>query len=420
MKTRILSLALALLAGQAAAQPTLKTLFEAAEQHNVDQRVSAEQLNQAEAAYRQAWTGLLPSLTASGNWTNNQFEAVANFGGNELVIVPKNQLDATLRFELPLIDVGRWMRSAAAGQAQEAAAARQEQTRDAIHRQVASVWFNYAASVALVTSAQRSFDVAVAQLKLQEIRSQAGTVTELELLRSRAEVERTKQTIADAKSLVATTRRSLRTLTGLDPGEAAALPADDLSPEPGVEQLEGNLEGLPAVRAADYDAAGTEKLASNSRLSLVPTVTANFTQRFTNATGFQGAAAVYSAGVGFTWRLDVPTFQVISVSSAQAAQAQLASERARLNAKDQVFGDWQRLEAARVKVVAAAAQVQAAQRASQVSRDRYDVGAATQVDVIQAERDLFSAEVGQIQARTELASARVALRISAGLPLGLN
>ena len=44
---------------------------------------------------------------------------------------------------------------------------------------------------------------------------------------------------------------------------------------------------------------------------------------------------------------------------------------------------------------------------------------ATQIDVIQAERDLFSAEVNQIQARTELASSRVSLRLSAGLPLQL-
>jgi outer membrane protein TolC len=39
------------------------------------------------------------------------------------------------------------------------------------------------------------------------------------------------------------------------------------------------------------------------------------------------------------------------------------------------------------------------------------------VDVIQAERDVFSAEVAQIQARTELATARAALRLSAGLPV---
>jgi hypothetical protein len=38
----------------------------------------------------------------------------------------------------------------------------------------------------------------------------------------------------------------------------------------------------------------------------------------------------------------------------------------------------------------------------------------------QSERELFSAEVNQIQARTELASSHVALQISSGLPLNVE
>jgi outer membrane protein TolC len=62
--------------------------------------------------------------------------------------------------------------------------------------------------------------------------------------------------------------------------------------------------------------------------------------------------------------------------------------------------------------------IEAARRASTVAKDRYAVGATTQLEVIQVERDAFQAEVGHIQARTELASARAALRISAGRELG--
>jgi outer membrane protein len=99
------------------------------------------------------------------------------------------------------------------------------------------------------------------------------------------------------------------------------------------------------------------------------------------------------------------------------AAARLAAEKARLTARDQIHSDWQRFNAALQKIDAAETQVQAASRAAQVSRDRYAVGAATQVDVIQAERDLFTAEVAQIQARTDLATARLSLRLSAGRPL---
>jgi len=159
------------------------------------------------------------------------------------------------------------------------------------------------------------------------------------------------------------------------------------------------------------------KNADAARVALVPTLSGQFTERVSTLTGFTGAPDNWNGGLAATWRLDGPTVAGFKVQSAIESTASLAAERARLVARDQIHSDWQRLNAALQKIEAAKAQMQAAERAAQVARDRYAAGAATQIDVIQAERDLFGAEVSQIQARTELASARVALKISAGLPL---
>jgi outer membrane protein TolC len=257
----------------------------------------------------------------------------------------------------------------------------------------------------------------MAQLKLTEIRTSAGSVTELDLLRSKAEVARNRQVVADTESLVATSRRTLRTLSGLEPPDALPLPVDIVTPEAALAELEGRVEQLPAVQSADKDITAAGHLVTASKLVLVPTVSAQFTERLTNATSFTGKVGSYNAGLNLVWRLDVPTFMGMQAQAANESAAVLAGERARLQAKDQINSDWQRLTAALIKIDAASAQVDAAQRATQVARDRYAVGAATQVDVIQAERDVFSAEVSQIQARTELATARASLRISAALPL---
>src|SRR5207302_10816770 len=128
----------------------------------------------------------------------------------------------------------------------------------------------------------------------------------------------------------------------------------------------------------------------------------------------------YTAGVGLVWRLDGPTVYGGNAQSAAAAAARLGAERQRLASRDQIFNDWQRLTTAMEKVTAARAQVESAQRAAEVSRERYSAGAATQIEVIQAERDLFGAEVNHIQARTELASSHVALRISTGMSLNVE
>jgi outer membrane protein TolC len=99
------------------------------------------------------------------------------------------------------------------------------------------------------------------------------------------------------------------------------------------------------------------------------------------------------------------------------ASARIQAEKARLAAGDQIHADWQKVRAAVTKVKAARAQVAAARRAQQLATERYQAGVATQLDTIQTDRDVFSAEVNDIQARGELAAARLALRISAGLPL---
>jgi outer membrane protein TolC len=59
-------------------------------------------------------------------------------------------------------------------------------------------------------------------------------------------------------------------------------------------------------------------------------------------------------------------------------------------------------------------QISASRLASELARDRYTVGAATQLEVVQAQQDAFSADVARIQADAELAYARAALRVSAG------
>ncbi len=421
MKLALVTAALA--ASTAAAQGTLAEFLEAADSANVDRRISVEQRNRAAAEHRQAWTALLPSLSAQASWTHNQYEAKASFPDpatgtvRELVIIPGDQFDAVFRVDLPLIDTGRWFRAMAAAKSEESATLRELVTRDLVRRQVVSAYYAYGAALALRDSAKKSAAVAQAQLKLMEIRTGAGASTELELLRAKSEAQRMKQVVTDTGVLVATSRRTLRTLTGLEPPEALALPPDDLSPEAALETLERNVEQLPAVQAADRDAAAAGTMANASRLALVPTVGAQYTQRLTNATGFQGQSAVYNFGVNLQWRLDVPTFMGMQATSAGEQTAALASERARLVARDQLFSDYQRLDAALSKVESARVQAEVATRAAQVARDRYAAGAATQLDVITAERDLFTAEVGQIQARTELGTAHASVRLSAGLPV---
>ncbi len=401
---------------------TLAKLLDAADKQNIDRRVSVAQKARADAELRLAWSALWPYLTVQGAWVHNQYEAqipAGTFGPDPITLTPQDQLNLVARVDLPIIDTARWMRTAAAEAARDAVDERQKLTGDQVKRAVATGWYQFGAAHALRASSRRTVEAAEAQLKLQEIRERAGAVTELELLRARAEVERNRQTVADADRMIAIARRNLETLTGIDPGATGQLPPVDLRPPAALADLEGGVADLPAVRAAEQDLRGAEKLSTSAKLALVPIVGAQFTESISNATGFNGQNTAFNFGLYLNWRLDVPTFVGWDVQSANVALASLAVERSRLLSRDQINTDYQTLQAALIKVKAVKAQVEAAQRARDVASTRYAVGASTQIDVIQADRDLFGAEVQQIQAQSDLASARVALQLSAGLPLEL-
>jgi outer membrane protein TolC len=433
--------------GAAAAQAQqagLKELLQSAEQRNVDQRITAEARAKAMADYDAAWMALFPSLTTQASYTRNQYEValdlaastngllqltsqlfvmkpgvpgVPTIASSPLVISPYDQLDAIVRVDLPLIDTTRWLRIQAADIARDSATAKSAAMRDLVWRQVAASWYGYAAALAVRDSAKRSAQVSEEQAKLTEVREGAGVATGLDTLRAKSEVQRTRQVVADTETLVATTRRTLTTLCGVAPPDQVDLPQDDVSAEKAYADLEGNVETLPAVVAADKDAQSAAKVEQMARYALIPIVGAQFTERITNATGFSGHAGIWNTGVNLTWRIDAPTFQNMKSQAAVHEMAVLSAERARLLAKDQLYNDAKKLEGARFKVQSAQAQVEAARRASQVAKDRFAAGAGTQFDVMQAERDLFGAEVGQIQAKTELASYRALLKLSANLPL---
>ena len=86
--------------------------------------------------------------------------------------------------------------------------------------------------------------------------------------------------------------------------------------------------------------------------------------------------------------------------------------KARRAAEDQIKQAYDQVVTGIEKARAARAQVAATTLAVSLSRDRYQSGTATQLDVTQAQRDAFLAEVARISADADLAYARASLRLS--------
>src|SRR5262249_40585757 len=114
---------------------------------------------------------------------------------------------------------------------------------------------------------------------------------------------------------------------------------------------------------------------------------------------------------------DLSSVGSIRSAAQQSEIAMIRADRARLAVRDQIHDDWQRVHAGIAKSRAARAQSDAAALAARFADERYGSGGGTQLDVLQAQRDAYGAEVARIQADADLQFARALLRLDAGTPL---
>ncbi len=411
----------AFLSSAVASAQTLPSFLDAAAANNVDARISAEATTKAAVDVSEAWSQLLPSAALTAGYTYNQYKAevqipsAPNEAPRTAVIVPQNQLEGSLRLEMPLVDPAKWAQISANEHSRRLTQARQQTTQEQVARQVILAYFVAASAGYLTEVAERSLVVAQAQLELVSSRKSAGVATELDVVRADAEVQRNRQLVADAKGSLSNATQLLQSLTGLAVEHIPRIADDDLKPEPALDTLWARIEAAPAVQQAEAESLRAGSVTRVAWAQAAPTVAAQFTQRLTNATGFQANSALYNAGLTLQWRLDVATFQRIRANGSLENTALLQAEKARIELKNTVQQDWQRVAVSIEKVKASLAQKAASERAAALAKERYAAGVAGQVDVIQAERDLFSSSVAHIQSRFELASARAILHLELGL-----
>ena len=307
------AVALALVASSAPALQPLSHFVDAARRSSFDAREATATERQRDEETRRAWTTLLPTLTARAAYTRNQYPASSLVPANPttgaeartITILPEDQLDAYLILDVPLIDITRWGLIAAARHAEASSVRRGEQTGLELDKQVARAYFSVIAGESLVLAADKSLRASLDNHELVTHRQSAGLATDLDVRRAAAEVERARQSVADTRVALLLTRRSLETISTVTPGEGAPALGDDMQSDAAVKALEDKTSTLPSVLAAESDEKSAHANVTAAWGALAPSLAANVTERFTNATGFAGKSPVCAAGVTATWRLDL-------------------------------------------------------------------------------------------------------------------
>jgi outer membrane protein len=400
-----------------AAQQPLDTFLDAARTRALDVRAAEAAVDQARSQVAEARARLLPSFVAVGSYTRNQEEVAIQIPTGpttpprEAVITPDDQLDARFTLTVPLIDVPGWGVLSAQGDLADAADARADVARVEVQIAVAQLWHQLVATRGLVAAAQRNLQAAQQSREAMAARVEVGAAAQLELARTEAEVARASQSLAEAELLAVLAARNIQDLTEIAPSPETIALADDLAEEQPLETWIARAGVSPAVRAARSEEAAAETLSDGAWTALLPTVAASATERLTNASGFSGQDSVWSATVSATWIFDFGRTAQIHTRSAAYAAARARTERAERQARTQIFEAWHRVRSMIARARAAEAAEAATRRAASDARARFETGAATQLEVIQADRDLFASEVARIQALADLGTARTVLRL---------
>lgn len=420
-----------LLVGLLAASPAwalqpLGDFLAKTESRNFDVREARATALQRDAEAKTALGRILPSFTARGTYTRNQYEVIAQFPTGPLptdvtriTIQPQDQLDGFLQLDVPIVDIAGYARYKSLSSAADAQLAGAEVSLLEARASVIRTYYQLVGVRALVSSAKESVEAAEKNLTAVRDRKQVGLVPELDVERAVANLERSKQDLADAGLAVASSVRTLETLTGMTPSEGGESGLnDDLHEEaPLAVWLSKAKSDLPQNRAADELTKAAADGRRAAKLSFLPILSVQGLERFTNATSFVGRSSYYTLTASLTWRLDYSTIANVNAQAAAADAAQVRAERTARGVSDRVYDAWTRVQAGIAKSRAARAQAAAAQHAAQLAEDRYQSGVSTQLDVVQAQRDAFLAKAAMLQADAELVSYRATMRLVVNQPI---
>ena len=370
----------------------------------------------------EALAAVLPTVTANANYTYNQYDTRITIipGQPQIVISPHDQEDGSVTARVPLLDAAGIARWRAARLAAQAAGSDDVASEEDLLLAVARAYYGTVAAQETARAAERSKAAAEQNAKIVRARVDAGTATPLYANRAALEIARDDGVLIDARRAFLVSRRTLTTLSGLPEAETFTAPPPKKDAVEAEDAWQKRAEAGRAELVAAQRRLEVARLAQKaSWLQYAPTVAAHGADRYSNASGFTGHEYTWNVGVTMDWLLlDLGTRAgETRKAKAEVLRATALLESTRASVRDDVHAAWLDLDAARSRLDAAALGADVAKQAADEMRTRFAAGTATQLDVIQTDRDLLSAEVERIRAEADLAVARLSLQRAVGDPL---
>jgi multidrug efflux system outer membrane protein len=392
--------------------PELRKLVETALRQNRDVRVALASIDEFRAQYGVTRGALFPHLSVNGEGGTEK-SVFGSLGAFKFDVVSAT---ADLQWELDFW--GRLRRATEAARAD--LLAREESQRAVVLTLVSDVATAYLELRELdldLEISKRTLASNEETLRLARRRFDQGLISELDVRQFESEVASPAAKVADFERQIAQKENQLSVLVGRNPGGI-----------PRGSELTGTLAplaipaGLPASlidRRPDVRQAEQQLHAAMARIgvaqgALMPTITltgeyGSQSQDFSNL--FKSSTEIYQLFGG----VSIPIFtggqvgKQVDVARARAAQARYSYEQTVLLALEEVNDALVGVRATRDVTAAQERQVDALRSAFRLADRRYQNGISSYLEVLDAQRNLFTAELALAQAERQQLSAAVEL-----------
>ncbi len=379
---------------------TLVGLVNQAVRENRNVQTAIARIREFRAQVGVSRSGLYPELSANGSASTNQVA----LGAFEPVAFDALRVTADLQWELDF-----WGRIRRGIQASNADLEAEEAAyRSTILTLVSDVSNAYLALLELSQEeeiAERTLASRRATLALARERFESGVISELDVHQFESEVAVPAATLAQTKRLRSQREHELATLVGRLPFSITS--REGLAAAVETVQVPDSLPATllarrPDVREAERAFAASVARVGVAQASRLPTIsiTGNYgSQSGTVDDLFSSNTEVYQVQAG----VSIPIFtggrlaNEARAAGARAEQARLQFEQTVLQAFREASDALVAVRTARDQRVAQQSQVVALRKAAELADIRYRGGVASYLEVLDAQRQLFSAELGLSQ-----------------------
>ena len=389
----------------------LVALVDTAVANNRDLQVAQARVREFRALNGVARSGLFPQLSANGSASTNKVA----FGPN-VVKFDAVRITGDLSWELDFW--GRLRRQAEAGHYDYLATRADERaTVLTLVSDVATAYLQLRELDADLEIAQRTLESRRATLELARRRYSQGLISELDVRQFEAQLADPAARVADFARMRVEQENALALLLGREPGPIPR--GASLQDAVGAVQVPDSIPGTLIARRPDVMAAQRRLQSATARIGVaignrLPSIMlgGSYGAQKPDFSGlFDRSGELYTAQVG----ISIPLFTGGRLANQERAARAVADEargqyeqtvlEALREASDALAG----VKLNRDQLVAQATQAQALQRAFALAQERYRSGIASYLEVLDAQRSSFAAQLALVQVQRQYLVSTVEL-----------